>query len=145
MGKRPVTTRMVAKHCGFGQSTVSMALKNDPRIPEATRREIAAAAAALGYQPDPHLARLMSGVKRRRVERQAQPLAYVLFWKQARDYYQHGTFRDYREGAQARASEFGYVLEDFVVNDEAFTLKRLEAVLRARLIPGMLFAPVSLA
>src|SRR6202012_5020416 len=110
---------------------------------EKTRRTILAAAAELGYQPDPHFARLMSGVKRRSVSRQPQVLAYVLFWKQAQDHYLYRTYREYRAGAQARAAEFGYQLEDFVVNEEGITPRRLNAILHTRTIPGMLVAPVT--
>jgi len=136
---------MIAERCGFGQSTVSMALRNDPRIPGATRAIILAAATQLGYRPDPHFARLMAGVKRRKVQRQAQPLAYVILWKSAQDHYLYRTYREYREGAQGRALEFGYTLEDFVVNQEGITPKRLHAIMRTRVIPGMLIAPAHLS
>ncbi len=143
MAIQPITTRAIARSCGFGQSTVSMALRHDPRIPEATRQTILAAATKLGYQPDPHFSRLMSSVKRRSVQRQTQVLAYVILWKRAQDHYFYRTYREYRAGAQARAAEFGYQLEDFVVNEEGITPRRLDAILRTRFIPGMLVAPVS--
>jgi LacI family transcriptional regulator len=143
MSTTPVTTRLIAEKSGYGQSTVSMALRGDPRIPEATRRIITTTAAKLGYQPDPHFARLMSGVKRRNVARQAQTLAYVILWKSAQEHYHYRTYREYRQGAADRAAEFGYKLEDFVVSEGALTPRRLEAIMRTRVIPGMLVAPTS--
>lgn len=142
MPGNPVTHRTIARTCGFGQSTVSMALRNDPRLPEATRRAIQETARMLGYHPNPHLSRLMSGVKRRRVENSLQPLAYVILWDQPEihDAYYH----TYRSGAQARAAEFGYELHDFVVGAQGITLKRLATIVRAQAIPGMLIAPVDL-
>ena len=143
MHEPSITTRVIAQKCGYGQSTVSMALRNDPRIPEATREIIIATATKLGYQPDPHFSRLMSGVKRRHVDRQAQVMAYVILWKQAQEHYYYRTYREYREGAGARAAEFGYVLEDFVVNDQGINPHRFDSIMRTRVIPGMLIAPVS--
>jgi LacI family transcriptional regulator len=144
MSDQPVTTRTIAQACGYGQATVSMALRNDPRIKESTRQVILETAQKLGYQPDAQIARLMAGVKRRRIERQPQPLAYLIFWRSAQEHYAYATYRIYREGAQARAAEFGYVLEDFVVNNEGITTKRLGNILRTRAIPGMLIAPAQL-
>jgi len=138
-----VTTRMLAQRCGYGQSTVSMALRNDPRIPEETRALILGVARQMGYQPDPHFARMMSDVKRRQVNRQAQVLAYVILWDQAEDHFLYRTYREYREGASTRAAEFGYALEDFVVNVHGITPRRLGAILRTRVIPGMIVAPVA--
>lgn len=70
-------------------------------------------------------------------------MAYVILWKKAQDHYFYRTYREYREGAGARAAEFGYVLEDFVVNEEGISPKRFHAILRTRMIPGMLIAPVA--
>lgn len=44
--------RDVAKSCGVDASTVSRALKDDPRISQATAQRIKAAASDLGYQPN---------------------------------------------------------------------------------------------
>jgi LacI family transcriptional regulator len=45
-------------------ATVSLALRNDPRISPATKRKVFAAARRLGYRPDPHLAELMDLLRR---------------------------------------------------------------------------------
>jgi LacI family transcriptional regulator len=139
-----VTTRDVAKASGYGQSTVSMALRNDPRLTESTRELIQRTAHKLGYQTDAVFARLMSTVKRRKVERELQPLAYVLFWPSSDAYYHYPCYREYREGAAARALEFGYSLEDFVVHPNILSPSRLIKILKTRAIPGMLIPPVFL-
>lgn len=140
-----VTTRTIAAASGFGQSTVSMALRNDPRIPEETRKMIHETAERLGYQPDPQIARLMASIQRGRVARAVQPLAYVLLWPSSERYYSLQSYREYRKGAEERAREFGYSFEDFVVNEGGVSPKRLTRILRTRAIPGMLIAPVNLS
>lgn len=51
-GSPRVTSRDVARLAGVSQPTVSRALRNNPRVPEATRARIREAARALGYVPD---------------------------------------------------------------------------------------------
>ncbi|MDV2476181.1 LacI family DNA-binding transcriptional regulator [Rhodococcus zopfii] len=51
MGSRSVTSYDVARRAGVSQSTVSRALRNDPRVIEATRERIQALAAEMGYVP----------------------------------------------------------------------------------------------
>jgi LacI family transcriptional regulator len=46
-----VTSHDVADAAGVSQSTVSRALRGDPRVPEATRSRVLAVAAQLGYTP----------------------------------------------------------------------------------------------
>lgn len=47
-----VTSHDVARFAGLSQSTVSRALRNDPRVTEPTRRRVLEAAAELGYVPN---------------------------------------------------------------------------------------------
>lgn len=95
MAQRP-TIRDIAAETGFSKSTVSDALRGDPRVKPATRERIEQAATAMGYRPHPHFRLLgtqrkrdvVSGdeviallVHRSRVDRQA---AYDLFCNRAR-------------------------------------------------------------
>ncbi|SDT37315.1 LacI family DNA-binding transcriptional regulator [Microlunatus soli] len=47
-----VTSRDVARLAGVSQPTVSRALRDDPKVSEATKRQVREAAAALGYAPN---------------------------------------------------------------------------------------------
>ena len=53
-GRRP-TMKDVAALVGVHQTTVSLALRDHPGIPVATREKIREAAARIGYRPDPAL------------------------------------------------------------------------------------------
>lgn len=53
-----VTLADIAERAGCDKSTVSLALRGHPRIPAATADRVRRAAKALGYRPDPALARL---------------------------------------------------------------------------------------
>jgi len=139
-----VTIRVLAARAGLAPSTISIALRNDPRLPLATRQKVKALAKRLGYQPNALVAKLMAGVRRRGIDRDPQTLAYVICWHSTMAYYHFKSYRLYREGAAARAAEFGYLFEDFAVNPQALSTARLRKILRTRAIPGVLIAPIEL-
>jgi len=51
--KKIPTVRLIAETCGYSRSSVSLALRGDPRLPEATREKILRVARELGYRPNP--------------------------------------------------------------------------------------------
>jgi LacI family transcriptional regulator len=59
-----VTSHDVAKVAGLSQSTVSRALRDDPRVTPQTRERVLAAAASLGYTPNAMGRMLVSGATR---------------------------------------------------------------------------------
>ena len=52
-----------ARLAGGAHVTVSLALRNDPRITVETRDRVQALAKRAGYQPDPHVAELMGRLR----------------------------------------------------------------------------------
>lgn len=134
--------RSLAAITGFSLGTVSMALRDDPRIAPRTRALILKAADGQGYVPDPLLAGRMNRIRRRSAGRPAVKLAHVVAWNRLESYYEFTPFREFRAGAAARAAEFGYELEDFLLDEVAMSPKRLAGILRTRAIPGVLIAPV---
>lgn len=61
----PVTISDLADRCGLARGTVSMALRDDPRIAVATRARVAAAARDLGYDPTVYHAARRFSINRR--------------------------------------------------------------------------------
>ncbi len=57
----PVTSRDIARELGLSQTTVSRALRGDPRVAPATLATVRAAAERLGYVPDAAARTLSSG------------------------------------------------------------------------------------
>lgn len=139
---QPPSLRSLAALTGFSLGTVSMALRDDPRIAPATRALILKAAATQGYVPDPLLAGRMNRIRRRSAGRPAVKLAHVVAWNRLESYYEFAPFREFRAGAAARAEKFGYELEDFLLDEINMQPKRLAGILRTRAIPGVLLAPV---
>jgi len=134
----PITLQDVADRAGVHRTTVSLALRDHPRIPVATRERIHALAEKLGYRANPLVTALM---KSRRTGSAVKHtvLAYVT---------NHSTrfgWRppeldqpDFFPGAVARAKDFGYKLEHFWMAEPGMTPARFCDILRARGIHGIL-------
>src|SRR5687768_13046940 len=72
-----ISLHTIAARAGVSAMTVSRVLRNSPRVSRTTRRRVLAAARALQYRPDPHLARMMSLVRSRKAPRLRANLAVI--------------------------------------------------------------------
>ena len=63
MNRPRVTLAAIAAQAGVHVTTVSLALRNSPRLPIATRDRIRKLADELGYAPDPMLQALVAYIK----------------------------------------------------------------------------------
>ncbi len=139
------TLRDVAKVAGFSHVTVSLALRNDPRISAATRKCIAAVAKRAGYRPDPHLAGLMGRMRAGRTRASQMVVAAVDFIHASYGEKGSPTARRFLAGARARADQLGYKLERFLIGANGLTMERLDGILKTRGIRGVLLAPATRA
>jgi DNA-binding LacI/PurR family transcriptional regulator len=134
----PITQRSVAQACGVHPSTICLALGNSPSIPRATRLRIQAMAQKLGYQPNA-AARNLAFLRTDRKEAGSLPLAWIN-QERDRDFWRvHPGARTGLEGAQRRAKELGYYIEEFWVHETGMRLARLVQIIRARGVEGVLF------
>ncbi|MFH1499362.1 MAG: LacI family DNA-binding transcriptional regulator [Verrucomicrobiota bacterium] len=146
MGLR-ITLKDIAAHCGVSVAAVSYALRDNPRIPEATRLAIRKAADKLGYRPDPFLSALVSyrsNVKQARVQGEVA----VLYPCEKTSPHSR-LFRFHRESFGRRMADHGYSVSDFYLNTLDYSGKRLRQILLARNIRGVVlgwgFEPQTLA
>ncbi len=136
-----VTLRDIAAATGVHYSTVSLALRDNPRIPPALRARIKEQAEALGYTPDPALSALNAYRKTKlRVKYQAS-LAWIDNWSGPLKLREQPTFNEYFLGATARARQLGYEVEEFSMLQEGMTPERASRILHSRGIEGLLLAP----
>jgi LacI family transcriptional regulator len=140
MSELRVTMADIAKAAGVHVTTVSLAMRNHPRLPEGTRQRIQALAARLGYRPDPVL-RALVAYRGRVIERKNFPtLAYVTNWNTRFGWKKVTAHPDFFAGAQAKANQLGYNLEHFWMQEPGLTQGRLSRMLYARGINGLLIA-----
>ncbi|MGC9451383.1 MAG: LacI family DNA-binding transcriptional regulator [Oceanipulchritudo sp.] len=142
---KPPTLKDIAREAGVSPSTVSLALKGHPGIPEKTRAKVLKAADKLGYQKDANLSRLMSYLRHSHKRRDQPVIAYVAntpvpaFWKT------NPYNAELRRGLLERATTLGYKIEEFWVSNKegGYRLKSLPRVLRARGVENVIIDPHS--
>lgn len=141
MPDRRATQRDIALKAGVGRSTVSLALKDHPKISVKTRMRIMRVAESLNYSPDPMLSALATYRNRIREQAFQGTLAWLVNVQPGYDWEQGPYYSSYFAGAATRAASYGYHLEKCALNANGITRSRLQSILRARNVGGLLLCP----
>lgn len=139
--KSHLTLRDIARKLGVSHTTVSLALRGSPEIPEVRRAEIRAAVAKMNYQPHPAAAALARFRRSSASPSVRACLAWFNLWPAALKLRGFSQFDLYWKGAVQAAGKAGYHLEEFTV-DGRVKVRRLEKILLTRNIRGILIPPV---
>ena len=114
---RRITVRDIAKEVGVSHTTVSLALRNNPRISDKLREKIQNKAKEMGYSPDP----MLSALSNYRLNNQEHPvqaaLAWINPWNPPEKLRSFKVFDLYWKGASQTAGNLGYRLEEFILKD----------------------------
>ncbi|MBC2602592.1 LacI family DNA-binding transcriptional regulator [Puniceicoccus vermicola] len=137
----PINIRDVAERAGVAVSTVSMALRNHPRISAKTRERVQQVARELGYRPNPLIAALMSNLRPSRPENTSPVIAILHAHPKPAERRRSPYYREIVQGASDQAEKLGYRIEEFWADSEDMTDARISDILRARGITGALIAP----
>jgi LacI family transcriptional regulator len=140
MNERRVTLADIAVKADVHVTTVSLALRNHPRLPETTRNRIHAIANAMGYRPDPLLRALVSYRGKIMNRRNTPTLAYVTNWNTCWGWKNATGHSEFHAGADAMANKLGYKLEHFWMREPGLTQGRLSRMLYSRGINGLIIA-----
>jgi LacI family transcriptional regulator len=99
-GMPRVTLSDIADAVGYSKNTVSLALRSDPQIPEATRAVIRETAERLGYRPNPVLSQLMAELRASQTPRFQAKLALVNANRDPAAFHDHPTIPTYVAGCE---------------------------------------------
>jgi Transcriptional regulators len=132
----------VAAKAGVSASTVCRALKGDPQIPAATRERVRAVAQAMGYAPDPLLSAFASRKRGRTKGTDVTTIAFVTRFSSRLGWRQNPYYKRLFDGAQARAEQLGYQLENFWLGEPGMSGERLSSILYHRGISAVFVAPL---
>jgi len=135
--KRP-TIRFVSEATGYSKSTVSMALRDDPRIAMDTRRRIQKAAEDSGYRHNPVVSHLMAQLSMTQKQSYKATLAMLNIDSNPDVFNVPGTIRDWVDSCEKRADELGYRVDRFWLEEPGLTATKLARIFRARNITGVL-------
>jgi LacI family transcriptional regulator len=138
-----VTIKTVAARAGLSVAAVSYALRNHPKINVATRERVHAIALELGYRPNPRVASLMAHIRRAHARAGGERLAFVWVHTTRAQAGREPFLRKVFLGAQRRAAQMGFDLEEFWTNEPGMTDRRLQQIIRARGIVGVVLSPVT--
>ncbi len=133
-----MSTRRIAELAGVSPTTVSLALRDSPKIPIVTRRRILAVAKRLGYRPNAKIAELMMHLRLKRNPAREACFGVFSFYPEARPWENALHLQRIYEGMTRRAEVLGYRLEPFWLRGPGMTPRRLRSILDARGIQGLL-------
>lgn len=139
-----ITLRDIAQKAGVHISTVSLALRNSPKLRPAMRDRIQSIATQIGYTPDPGMAALVAHRRGVRAAPYQSTIAWLDNWPRQKNTIKLRditSFNDYYLGASERAAQFGYKLEEFALRAPGMTPARMGAIFRARNIQGIISPP----
>jgi DNA-binding LacI/PurR family transcriptional regulator len=136
--------REIARSLGLSHTTVSEALRDSPRVNPATRKRVQKAAKSVGYRPNPLAGALMSEMRRARSGTFRGVLAILdLDGPENRPPSANRYHRELARGASARAAELGFKAETIVTGTQGISDTRLDSILQARGIRGLLLLPIA--
>jgi LacI family transcriptional regulator len=143
---RQPTFADIAKEAGVCKATVSLALRNSPRIPEDTQQRIKNIAHELGYRQNPLVTANMAKIRRSKDRKGAQPtigLLSTFYDEELEDKRVEWHIQSrFLQGAKRRAEELGFDF-DFLEFDLAyFSGDRIQQVLLTRGVSGLVLGPL---
>lgn len=133
-----VTLRSIAAEAGVSHTTVSLALRNSPTIPAATRDHIRAIVERLGYSPDPVVSKVMKTLRFQ--QKGGRVLGYLTTFGKHAAWRTHRVYGRVFAGAERRAAELGYRLDILALDERGMTNKRMKTILDTRGIQGAIVA-----
>ena len=128
----------IARRVGVSVSTVSRALKDNPRISVEIRARVKAAASELGYRPNPLVRALMES-RRGSAGRPPTTIAFVTDYESPASWDRKPTCCQTFKGVQERARQCGYQIDVISTAGQTETGTPLCRVVRARGICGVVF------
>lgn len=140
MNRSTPSVRSIARLTGFSKATVANALRGDPSVAAATAERIRVVAEEVGYESNRFVGGLMSAMRRGQATGFHGVLASIDFAEPERP--AHGPFHlALVAGARERAAELGFKIEEFVVGGRGLSLARVDVILKARGIHGVVVLP----
>ncbi len=141
--KARVSLTDIANRLKVSKMTVSLALRDNPRISAAMREKVKIVAEEMGYKPNPEVARYMSVLRQATSDERGVPLAYLTTGSVQRQWRASPTELHYWEGAVERAAQYGYYLEEHWLEAPNMTHARMSDILWHRGINGVIIPPIT--
>lgn len=136
--KKRMTLRELASLAGCSAVTVSLALRNHPRISRETRENVHRLAEKHGYRRDPIVSTLMNRLRSSRRSRPVDRIGVLTWWDTPNGERALPYGVQSHEGICRRADTLGYGVEFIWAREPGMTAKRLTQILHTRSIRGLI-------
>ncbi|MCB1103745.1 MAG: LacI family DNA-binding transcriptional regulator [Opitutaceae bacterium] len=133
----------VAKLAGVSTMTASRVMRNHPHVSAKTKLRVLRAAKQLHYSPDPHVARLMERVRSYRQHQTEATIALIRDDTSGDELLDIAYHYVPLEDIRSRSRQHGYQVSEFRLNRKTMSVRRLEGILEARGIEGLIVSPQS--
>ena len=134
MSSNSISVRELARIAGVSPSTVSLALRDSPKIPKETIARIRQIGKEHGYQRNPRLSRILAETVNSRYDNRGE----VICCLETRQPPERWNAQEGPIVAMAkRCSEYGYQLEPFWIFQPGMSAARANQILWARRIAGL--------
>jgi LacI family transcriptional regulator len=143
--KKRITVRDLARLAGCSAVTVSLALRNHPRISAKTRAKVQRLAEKHGYTRDPVVSTLMNRLRTSRTGRPVDKLGVLTWWNTPYGERLNSLGAQSHAGICQRAKSLGYDVEFFWAKEPGMTARRLTQILHTRSIRGLILTTMARA
>lgn len=140
--RRP-TLKDVARESGYHITTISLALREHPSIPETTRRRIRAIAQRIGYEKNPVYHALSRFRQQGSVCAPAPRIAYLENFGLGSGVPRSAHLQAILDGARRQAELLGYELDPLAVGEDDHDSRSLTRYLREHQITGIVLGSFS--
>lgn len=138
-----VSLRDIADTLSVSVSTVSLALRNSPKISSGRRAEIHRVAQEMGYRQDPRVSELMEHLRQTRHKRTHSRVAVLVPELVADDVHRFPPVPGLIQGVREMAKSVGFGVDVIHLADRGMTNRLARKIIIARGIKGVVVAPFS--
>ncbi|MCH6255621.1 LacI family transcriptional regulator [Puniceicoccaceae bacterium K14] len=143
MPQKRIVMKDVAREAGVHQTTVSLALRDHPSLPQETRKRIKKLAIEMGYRPDPALTALNNYRERVKSAPTSHSIGLIINLASEAHLKESHVHEQLIRHSRERAKELGYNLDIFWYGRDYHRSKGLDNVLKTRAIPGLILSAFS--
>jgi len=140
--KTQISVRTIAESAGVSAMTVSRALRGEQNVDLATAVRIRGIAERMGYRRNLLVSTVMSSVRGNKDPLCSHIIAFLTVDSAGVPPVQRLASQLYIQGAQRRAAECGFAVEEFVMRPTEADSKKISRILYARNIRGLLVGPL---
>ena len=137
-----VSMQDIADKLGLSQSTVSLALKDSPKISQKAKDRVNTAADEMGYHRNPYVSALMSARRHGKNPKEPPVIAVVTACEEADGWKERYNHNRFVEGCTFTAQSLGIRLEHFWIGEDGMTARRLNEIFYNRGVEGAILLPV---